>query len=131
MSSYAKMYWLTRLDKLNTIFVLFLLAGVVLLGLVVITWLALEEKERGKSKLKLRRLKIIGVISFIIGITGTSFCPTKVEAIEIIAGGKVIDFVQSDTSINKIPAQSTKVITDYLNNIIKESAEQNNNMPAK
>jgi hypothetical protein len=124
MSNYAKMYWLTRLDNLNTIFVLFLIAGVIMLFIVIMPWLILESKELEKSKRKLYKLKIVGIIFIIVGIIGTSFCPTKKDAIEIIAGGKVIDFVQQDTSLNQIPAQSTKIITNYLNNIIKDIDEK-------
>ena len=36
------------------------------------------------------------------------------------AGGKTMDFIESDTSINKIPAQTTKLITNYLEQQIKE-----------
>jgi hypothetical protein len=62
MSNYAKMYWLTRLDKLNTIFVLFLLAGVVLSGLVIIAWLSRDDKDSITTEV-LKKLKGIKRLS--------------------------------------------------------------------
>ena len=49
------------------------------------------------------------------------FIPSKNDVIFIIAGGKTIDFIKSDTSINKIPAQTTKLITDYLQEQINKN----------
>lgn len=46
------------------------------------------------------------------------FVPTKNEAIVIIAGGKTLDFIKQDSSLNKIPSQTTAIISQFLQNEI-------------
>lgn len=48
------------------------------------------------------------------------FLPTRNEVIAIYAGGKTLDFAQQDSSLAKIPAQTTEVISNYLDKMIKE-----------
>ena len=55
-----------------------------------------------------------------ISIVLATFLPSKDDMILIYAGGKAMDFVQADSSINKIPAQTTKFIKDYLDKQVKE-----------
>jgi len=46
--------------------------------------------------------------------------PSKNDMILIYAGGKTMDYVQKDTSLQKIPYQTTAIISDYLDKTIKE-----------
>lgn len=52
------------------------------------------------------------------------FLPTQKEAIMIIAGGKTMDFIQKDTSVRKIPHQTTEFISEYLDKQIKELSKE-------
>jgi hypothetical protein len=60
------------------------------------------------------------VIIFIISVFGSVFIPNKNEAIIIIAGAKTIDFIQKDESINKIPSQTTLLISKFLEDNINK-----------
>lgn len=122
MNNYEKLYWLTRLDNFQfLLFTLLFICGCVLF----FYWIGYfinsdfeddfedyKEKFGGKAKL----CTWIGVISALI----LTFLPSKDDAVLIFAGGKTMDFVEKDSSINKIPAQTTKIISQYLDKSIKE-----------
>ena len=72
--------------------------------------------------LRKRAIKLLSPL-IIIAACIRLFLPTKNEMIMIYAGGKAMDFVQQDSSINKIPAQSTKIISDYLDKTIEDLKE--------
>lgn len=123
MSNYSQLYWLTRLDAIYvTLFIGLLLSGLALIILHVV--IAVEsqwedEKIVAKWRKKLNKLLYIFIPCLLLSL----FMPSKQEVIFIYAGGKTMDFIQSDTSINKIPAQTTKLITDYLDKQIKDAKE--------
>lgn len=123
MSNYSKMYWLTRLDGINT---LLGLAGTVCLFIAIFIYITTIEDgfENEPARLKKWQQRVKGlIVSGLFLIILFTFIPTKNEAIIIIAGGKTLDYVQKDTSLNKIPYQTTTVISNYLYKIIKEMKE--------
>ena len=116
MNNYQKLYWLTRLDYLQGTCLWFLFISTVAFCVIMAIYSDAYDTEKKEAK----KYKTIALSIFIISLVGTIFIPSKNEVIFIFAGGKTMDFIQSDTSINKIPAQTTKLITDYLDNQIKE-----------
>lgn len=115
MSNLAKMYWLTRLDNLHTIFIVFSVISLV----TALCLYAIHYFE----EIKIKR-KGISIVTFFIFMLLCNFVPTKNEMILIYGGAKTMDFVQSDTSINKLPSQTTKIISDYLDKEIKSLKEE-------
>jgi hypothetical protein len=57
---------------------------------------------------------------YITAILGLVFVPTQKEAVVIFAGGKTIDFIEADSSIQKIPHQTTEMISKFMENEILE-----------
>ena len=123
MSNYSKLYWLTRLDNIQALFtILFVVCGIILFVYYLLMILTcegdadeLKEYSQKYGKYKKFAFWVIIPISII-----ATFLPSKNEVIFIVAGGKTMDFVQSDTSLNKIPAQTTQLITKYLDEKLKE-----------
>ena len=77
-----------------------------------------------KSRIKTReqftnKVKYL-VFTFFLGTLVSIFLPTQKEAVFIVAGGKTINFIQADTSIRKIPEQTTSIISTFLDKKIKE-----------
>lgn len=117
MSSYSQLYWLTRLDNIQGLFVATaVISGLLLLAYHICMGFLLAEEDWNDSALKkIGKGKVVLVwIICPISILAATLIPTKDEIIFIIAGGKTIDFIKHDSSINKIPAQSTKLITDFM-----------------
>jgi hypothetical protein len=54
---------------------------------------------------------------------GNIFCPSKKDAIVIIAGGAVGNFVTSDSSARQIPAELTLLIREKMRSEIEELRE--------
>lgn len=120
MNNITKLYWLTRLDELKDMCVtISILCVVMVLLYIILSAIVMgTDSEKGFKKYKwLRNLAIIFLPLF--SITGL-FIPTKNEMIFIFAGGKTMDFIQKDTSINKIPGQTTAIISNFLEKQIKE-----------
>jgi len=130
MSNYAKIYWLTRLDSIQGAIVAVMVISILLAVTYYLIMLFnsgefgwddddfVKFKKRWGSKVKIAQ--IVGLMCMLF----ITFIPSKEDAIIIYAGGKTMDFVQSDSSVNKIPAATTKMIYDYLNNSIKEATTQ-------
>jgi hypothetical protein len=130
MNNYSKMYWLTRLDELQGLLIFlmvtcFILCLVILIGSLISSdfdeFKSNEEIEvrkgvRQKLRGKVKWIFPLGILFLILKI----FIPNKTEAIIIVAGGKTLDYVQKDTSLSKIPYQTTAIISDYLDKTIKE-----------
>lgn len=123
MSNYSKLYWLTRLDNLQALFtVLLVVSGIILFIYYLLMIIScqgdkddLKEYSDNYGKYKKFALRVI-IPTLLI----STILPSKDEVIFIVAGGKTMDFVQSDSSINKIPAQTTQLITKYLDEKLKE-----------
>lgn len=130
MSNYEKIYWITRLDGIHSLFVSMAVISVLSIIAIIIAiyyyrdFIHFYEGEALKARLsiiaKLNKLLKIAFITASIGIIVSTFLPTKNEAIAIIAGGKTIDFIQKDKSISKIPSQTTLLISKLLDEKISE-----------
>lgn len=118
MSIYEKLYWLTRLDYLQGIF----LGTSIILGIVV-GGAFLFSLMNGEWLIKKWHI-ITGPIVLFIVVFITCLIPSKQEAIFIVAAGKTIEFVQTDTSVAKIPGQATKLVSAYLEKEINKDTAQ-------
>jgi hypothetical protein len=130
MNIYWKLYLLTRLDGIIglcvTLTIIAFLAAVVIIILNFIhadfdefyydETLAKRKNLRTVITKKLKWIIPIGFICLIFSI----MIPSKNETIFIVAGGKTIDWVQNDTSICKIPSQTTAIVSEFLDKQIKE-----------
>lgn len=122
MSNYAKLYWLTRLDSIQGLcFFLLIITPIILIGYHTFRYdCCYDEDDELKFGKKFGRIKNIAWALFFSASLVMTFIPSKNEAILIMAGGKTMDFVQQDTSISKIPSQTTLIISQYLDKTIED-----------
>lgn len=117
MQTTTQLYWLTRLDSIQFTFALLAIIGLIIfIGLIMFTVSGDIDYE---DKTTIKQLRIYAV-SFGISLLGAIFVPTKDEIIFIVAGGKTIDFIKNDSSINKLPGKTTKYISEILQNEINK-----------
>lgn len=122
MSNYSAIYWITRLDKICVLSVILLTIALIVIvvyhmGLYLECYYEEDKEEYHKSYAKYRNMAFCtAIISGLLLV----FVPTKKDIIIIYAGGKTMDFVQSDSSCAKIPHQTTLIISEYLDKSIKE-----------
>ena len=121
MNNYSKIYWLTRLDNIQAFFATAFAISLIILFVyhLIMLYLSFDNdvKEYNRNWSKYRNISLwVGLVSGIFLV----FIPTKNDIILIYAGGKTMDFVQSDTSLSKIPYQTTSIISEYLDRSIEE-----------
>ena len=120
MDNYSKLYWLTRLDYLQGLFI----ACSIVLGLLIVAHLInhlikiIEDADIVILNSGIKRT--VTIYFFCLSVIAACLTPTKNEMILIYAGGKTMNYVQSDTSLSKIPYQTTSIISEYLDKTVKE-----------
>jgi hypothetical protein len=109
---YSTIYWITRLDGIITFLIaISVIAGIASIFLFIFGWPAAEDCGIEGQKLKdIRKGFKRCITTALIGGLATVFIPTKNDAILIYAGGKAYEYVQSDTSFQKIPYKTTEYI---------------------
>lgn len=125
MSNIALIYWLTRLSSISDFFLTLgiISAAIISLGLIgysvaLIDWPSDEDEIKYKQKRKKFFNKLwVPILFFVLYI----LTPNTKEAMLIIAGGKTLDYVQSDTSLQKIPYKATELILKKMEDYIDET----------
>lgn len=125
MSNIVLIYWLTRLSSISDFFLtlgvisaLLISGGVFGYSFAILDSYRDEEKVEYKQKRKKFSNKIwVPILFFVLYI----LTPNTKEAMLIIAGGKTMDYVQSDTSLQKIPYKATELILKKMEDYIDET----------
>lgn len=125
MSNIALIYWLTRLSSISDFFLTLgiISAAIVGIGFLGYSMAVLDCWDDDRiAKYKVARKKFINkiwvpILFFVLYI----LTPNTKEAMLIIAGGKTMDYVQSDTSLQKIPYKATELILKKMEDYIDET----------
>ena len=125
MSNIALIYWLTRLSSISDFFLtlgvtsgLIVLGGVLGYSLAIMDFPSDDDEVNYKQKRKKFFNKVwVPILFFVLHI----LTPDTKEAMLIIAGGKTMDYVQSDTSLQKIPYKATELILKKMEDYIDET----------
>ena len=125
MSNMALIYWLTRLSSISDLFFglgmlssIFIFVGVLAYTFMIMDFPSDEDEIEYKQKRKKFFNKIwVPILFFVLNI----LTPNTKEAMLIIAGGKTMDYVQSDTSLQKIPYKATELILKKMEDYIDET----------
>lgn len=127
MTNYEKIYWLTRADYIQGFFI----GAAVVFGLMIaarsFNWIILKADgdDGGTPFILSNRIWRVTVCAlFVISTACACLVPSRNEAIIILAGGKTMDYIQSDTSLSKLPYQTTSLISTYFDKALKEMKEE-------
>lgn len=123
MSNSFWIYLITRLD----IFIGLNIALAVISALIAsitFLWKSIELDEQYESeRVKIASLNKQIKFTFRICIIATfiaSLLPSSKEAIFIYAGGKTMDYIQKDTSLQKIPFKATEIVIKKMDEYLNE-----------
>ncbi|HEX8333700.1 MAG TPA: hypothetical protein VF622_13855 [Segetibacter sp.] len=130
---YSAIYWLTRLDGIKAMFTTIAVITLVsALAIIIATVISSDfdqfedekEQERRRASRTIWRGKLkwiipVGIISLLLNV----FTPNKNEMILIYAGGKAYDYIQTDTSLQKIPYKTTEYLKVILEKQIEEAKD--------
>lgn len=111
----TEIYWITRLEAINVLFWLMILIPITMLIINFLVNLAENCSVIGWRKCR--------IASFIIGVLGATFVPTKSDMLLILGVGSTIDYVQSNDTINQLPDKCV----DALNAWVESLNDDNNN----
>ena len=127
MSNTVLIYWLTRLSSISDFFLTLGTISAVIVGLGVLGYSValIESYDDSEDEYKQKRRKFfnkvwIPILFYVLYI----LTPNTKEAMLIIAGGKTMDYVQSDTSLQKIPYKATELILKKMEDYIDETAKE-------
>ena len=132
MSNTLFIYLLTRLSSIQGLFVgLAIFTGMCALGYFIYTMSQYdifygEKPDEKKIAAGHKGMKRWGITS-IIFILFAVMTPDTKEAILIVAGSKTLDYVQKDTSLQKIPYKATELVLkkmeEYIDETTRDSAK--------
>lgn len=124
------MYWFTRLDNVNKFVDYLVIVGILaIIFIPVICHIHADfdefETDDEVEQRKIKRVSWLKKLRWIVPVTGffvlfKVFIPTQKDVIIIMAGGKTLDYVQSDSNLSKIPYKATAVIVEYLDKQLKD-----------
>ena len=128
MSNIALIYWLTQLSSISNFFLTLGIISVVVIGIGILGYsVAMIDCYREDEEIEYRQKRKkffdkiwVPILLFIFYI----LTPDTKEAMIIIARGKTLDYVQSDTSLQKIPYKATELILKKMDEYIDETVEE-------
>lgn len=116
-----EIYWLTRVDALNTLFE-WMIAIPVIVGIIMfIIFLTDENWLSFKKYCKKFRNVLLPV--FIVGILGTCFCPTKNDMLLIYGVGGSIDYLRNNPTVQKLPDKCIEALDAWVDELFPEKKD--------
>lgn len=115
-----EIYWITRLDAIQTLAIIAVFILGVFTFLYILFWI-MEDDEKDKSKFKKNILKFAAYIS--IPVFLLVFIPSKRDMLMIIGIGGTIEYLKSNDTANKLPDKVIMAIDKLLDDTIEEENE--------
>ena len=128
----SEIYWLTRVDTLNTIFgwmiAIPVIVGIIMFIVFLISMDNLRNDEIDENWLSFKKYckKFRNVLLpvFIVGILGTGFCPTKNDMLLIYGVGGSIDYLRSNPTAQKLPDKCIEALDVWVESLISNKHEK-------
>jgi len=128
MSNTALIYWLTRLSNISDFFLTLGVISAIIVGIGVLGYSIVLIESYGDDEIEYKQKRKMFFNKVWIPILFFVMCiltPNTKEAMLIIAGGKTLDYVQSDTSLQKIPYKATELILKKMDEYVDETVRDN------
>lgn len=126
-----EIYWLTRVDTLNTIFGWMIAIPVIVGILMFIAFLVSMEGLRTNEidenwlsfKKYCKKFRNVLLPVFIVGILGIGFCPTKNDMLLIYGVGGTIDYLRSNPTAQKLPDKCIEALDAWVDELFPEKKD--------
>lgn len=121
----SEIYWVTRMDGINTFLTSFIIpGGMLFLGLFILS-LIVENPEK-----KERLGNALISVGYAIAIAGVMlvFIPTTKEMLLIYGVGGTIDYIKSNDTAKELPDKAVKALDKYLDEISKDKQDEKDNV---
>lgn len=127
----SEIYWLTRVDTLNTIFGWMIAIPVIVGILMFIAFLVSMEDLRSNEidenwlsfKKYCKKFRNVLLPVFIVGILGIGFCPTKNDMLLIYGVGGSIDYLRNNPTAQKLPDKCIEALDAWVDELFPEKKD--------
>lgn len=113
-----EIYWITRLDAIQTLAIIAVFILGVFTFLYILVWIMEDDEKKDKSKLKKIILKFAAYIS--IPVFLLVFIPSKRDMLMIIGIGGTIEYLKSNDTAKELPDKVIMAIDKLLDDTIEE-----------
>lgn len=120
-----EMYWITRMDGINTFLISFIIPGGILSLCFLILSLIVDNSEKKERLGKV--LEYVGSATFIAGVI-LVFIPTTKEMLLIYGVGGTIDYIKRNDTAKELPDKAVKALDKYLDEISKDKQDEKDNV---
>ena len=127
----SEMYWITRLDGLESFFKLLTFLGILAAMVVISATIAKnnysndkdyeQELTLCKTIIKIGKIFVVGLV---VGVAGLMFVPNTQEALIIYGVGGTIDYIKSNDKAKQLPDKAVEALDKYLDEINKKDKEK-------
>lgn len=121
----SEIYWITRMDGINTFLISFIIPGGILSLFFLILSLIVDNPEKKERLGKV--LEYVGSATFIAGVI-LVFTPTTKEMLLIYGVGGTIDYIKSNDTAKGLPDKAVKALDKYLDEISKDKQDEKDNV---
>lgn len=127
----SEIYWLTRVNSLNTIFGWMIAIPIIVGILMFIAFLVLMESLRSNEieknwlffKKYCKKFRNVLLPVFIVGILGIGFCPTKNDMLLIYGVGGSIDYLRNNPTAQKLPNKCIEALDAWVDELFPEKKD--------
>jgi heme/copper-type cytochrome/quinol oxidase subunit 2 len=115
-----EIYWITRFDVLNAIFITTLVISSIILVMTVLGWLFNCDEDydfKKNARKNCEKAMKISIIPFIIGLLGVTFIPTTKEALLIYGVGGTIDYLKSNPTAKQLPDKCINALDKWIDDL--------------
>lgn len=131
MNWYKIFYWVTVADGVKLFFNVFAVIFTVFFAISIVGYIYCSSEKAGSSydsdvktytvwTAMWKRAFGFCLITMLLCWAGFVFTPTKKDAVMIIAGGAVGNFITSDSSAKQIPAELTLLVREKMRSEIQD-----------
>lgn len=127
----SEIYWLTRVDSLNTIFgwmiAIPIIVGILMFNAFLVLMESLRSNEIEKNwlffKKYCKKFRNVLLPVFIVGILGIGFCPTKNDMLLIYGVGGSIDYLRNNPTAQKLPDKCIEALDAWVDELFPEKKD--------
>lgn len=117
----SELYWITRLDGLNIVATILLIAGLIATTVLSILYLTCESDGDKSSSNLCKKILKFSTPALVVGVLMALFIPTTKEALLIWGVGGTIDYLESNETARKIPDKCIKALDKFISDYIPDN----------
>lgn len=113
MSWYSTLYWLTRVESLNTALGFICITSLIGSAIGILSYLAAAGEDNNLNPLLIKFRRIVIPVCIVSGILW-ALVPSRKDLLTIVVGGTVFNYVEKDSSLQQIPYELSSFMKEQI-----------------